>query len=145
MIRFKYRDQYDDEADAIARAESDVTPTGKTLTQQSFKDDADINVIMKRFGITDGAVPVPQPAEFYDRPTSDFGEGVSLREVLDVQRAAANHFNALPAQIRKKFDNKPQKMHDWIHDEANHEEAVRLGLLIKKPTPEPTPAPAPTQ
>jgi phage internal scaffolding protein len=36
---------------------------------------------------------------------------------------------ALPAQIRSRFDNDPAKLIDFLENEQNHDEAIKLGLV----------------
>jgi len=133
--RFSWRHQYDEGADKVNRVATDVENDEPTKTQQQFKDEVDLNVMMKRMGVTGKDMPAaPQDPRFYGDFTSTF----DFRDSLDKTREAADRFNALPAEIRRKFDNNPLYLHDWIMDTTNHEQAVELGLL-KKRTPEPPP------
>lgn len=96
-----------------------------TLAQQSFKDDADINVILERFNIT-GELPSssrePQYGDFLDSP-------VDYKQALDVVMSAQSSFNELPARLRSRFDNDPAKYVDFVMDDKNRDEAIELGLL----------------
>jgi hypothetical protein len=128
--RFTYRHQYDDTADAIERAATDITCLDESKTLQHFTPDADLNVIMKRYGMTDGSIP-PQAADpsYY----GDFRGAPDFRAALDRSRDALEKFSMLPAKIRNKFNNDPTELFEWVSDENNHEEAVQLGLLSKAP------------
>lgn len=122
-------------------------------TQQHFAKDADLNTIVKRYGITDGAIP---PAAADARYYGDFSDAFDFRDALDRTRDAVAKFNALPAELRRIFENDPAYLHEWVSDPANIEQAVELGLLSKaalgaanaKPSPSATdpktetPAPA---
>lgn len=108
-----------------------------SLTQQHFAKDADLNTIIKRYGITDGAIP---PAAADGRYYGDFSDAFDFRDVLDRTRDAIAKFNKLPAEIRAEFGNDPATLHDWIMNPDNAEEAVTMGLLAKTPTPN-TPPP----
>lgn len=44
---------------------------------------------------------------------------------------AQEKFDALPASIRKRFDNNPLNMVEFCKDPENHEEGVKLGLFNK--------------
>ena len=73
-----------------------------SLTQQQFKEDADINVIVKRFGLT-GELPddvrMPQSGDFTGIP--DF------HTALNLVRATQEEFMRVPAEIRGRFQNDP--------------------------------------
>lgn len=97
-----------------------------TLAQQSFKDDADINVILERFNITgeltSSSSIEPRYGDFLDSP-------VDYKQALDVVMAAQSTFNGLPAFLRTRFDNDAAKFVDFVSDERNRDEALELGLL----------------
>lgn len=89
--------------DAEANSNANVLDTGdESLTQQSFKDECDINVILKRFAVT-GEMPdnvrVPQYGEFE--------ESFDFMSSMNVIRAAEESFAAMPAAIRERFNNDP--------------------------------------
>lgn len=130
--RFKWRSAYDgtEEAEGLAAA---TTFEDESLTQQSFKDDADINVLVRRFGLDKQPLPVEATDPRY---YGDFTNVPDLRTALELVRDAENRFMDLPAQLRSKFDNNPAKLWHWINDPDNGHEAVRLGLL-RAPDPEP--------
>lgn len=108
-----------------------------SLTQQHFAKDADLNTIIKRYGITDGALP---PMALNPEYFGDFTDAVDFREHLDRVRNAETRFNALPADLRAQFGNDMIALHDWVSDPDNAEEAVKIGLLQKQSVaPPPTP------
>lgn len=112
-----------------------------SLTQQHFAKDADLNTIVKRFGIKDGAIP---PAASDHRYYGDFSDAFDFRDALDRTRDAVSKFNALPADLRAEFGNDPVFLHEWVSDPANTKEAVRLGLLSKAALGPANAAPAPS-
>lgn len=124
-----WRHQYDDVEDDIARANTRIVFNDPSLTQQHFAKDADLNTIVKRYGITDGAIP---PMALNPEYFGDYTDAGDFRDHLDKVRNALDRFNALPANIRSMFDNDPTEMHDWVMNPANTEEAVTLGLLQKQ-------------
>lgn len=105
--------------------------SGEVLTsraQQSFKEECDINEIVRRFGVT-GQLPenvrVPQSGDF---------TGISdYQSALNAVIAAEDAFMELPAIVRERFDNDPQSLLEFVSDVANRDEAVRLGLVNKPP------------
>ena len=139
--RFKWRQQYHIEDEVAHGDKTIVYNDDPSLTQQHFKDDVDINVMVKRFGIGDGAIP---PAALNPRHFGDFTDAVDFREALDRTRAAQEHFDALPADLRDRFRNDPVRLFNWINDPKNDDEAVALGLLKRQEPPAP-PAPTPPQ
>lgn len=124
----KWREQWDEEGDAIARSESDITPKGESLTQQSHAADADLNTIVARFGITDGTIP---PQALDPRYFAETDDTLDLRKSLEMARDAQARFEALPVAIRKQFGYDPAELYDFVSNPANAEEAVKLGLLHK--------------
>jgi len=96
---------------------------GKTI--QSSKDEADINTIVKRFGLT-GQLPqnvrVPLNADF----DGVFDFQTAMNTINDAQRA----FMAMPAEVRKRFGNDPGEFVDFVSDPKNQEEAVKLGIAL---------------
>lgn len=128
-----WRHQYDtkrdqEEGDACAYIEQH-----DSLTQQHFKDDADLNVIAQRFGLDKSPMPT---APFDPRMYGDFTNVPDLRTALDTVNDAKNRFMALPAKLRTRFDNDPAKLWDFVNDPENGAEAVRLGLLQSQPVAE---------
>lgn len=93
-------------------------------TKQSFAEESDINFIVNRFmktGEMPGNFAIPQHGDFTGLP--NFHEAMSL--VVDAQA----QFASLPASIRSRFGNSPGKLLDFLSDEVNRDEAVRLGLV----------------
>lgn len=115
--------------------ESDLVCLDPSLAQQSFKDDADINVLLERFKVT-GMMP-----QGVIMPTYGDFTGISdYRTAVDAIKKASDAFMELPANIRSRFDNDPQRFLEFCHDDKNRDEAVRLGL-VPPPKVEKEPAP----
>lgn len=107
-----------------------------SLTQQHQKEEADINVIVKRFGLT-GQLPQNVRMPQY----GDFTNIGSYQEALNSVMAAESAFMSMPADVRTRFDNDPEKFVAFCIDPANLEEAEKLGLTAPKKTPEAPTAP----
>lgn len=92
--------------------------------KQSFKDECDINNIMRRFNLT-GELPrgSGRPAFYGEVPDIDFQGAMQI-----VIKAEAD-FMSLPAQVRDRFANNPASLIEFLQDENNRDEAIRLGLL----------------
>lgn len=102
---------------------------------QSQKEEANINNIVRNFGIT-GQLPQGVKVPTY----GDF-EGVEdYREAIEAVRSAEAAFLAMPSDLRKRLDNDPQRFVEWCADVNNLEEMKKLGLAVAVPNPAPTEA-----
>lgn len=117
-----------------ASAESAFSSNQPSLTVQSQKEDADINVIVKRFGVT-GQLPATRLPPQY----GDFTGVADYRQALDIITAAGDSFMSLPAAVRATFDNDPAKFVDFAVDPKNIDKMVEWGLADK---PKPVNIPA---
>lgn len=123
-------------------------------TKQAFKDECDVNVIIKRFlktGIMD----------FANKNQPRYGDctGLEYTQAMQTVAAAKSLFMEMPPHLRARFDNEPAKFLDFVQNEKNRDEARELGLLKPEakrveaeatplapspaPAPQPAPAPAP--
>ena len=105
-----------------------VTCETPSRTQQSFKDECDINNIVKRYRETGVITHLASSEAFYD----DVSNVPDYQTALGVVMDAEEKFMQLPATVRKRFDNDPAQMLEFIQDDNNYEEAVSLGLLAKR-------------
>lgn len=100
---------------------------GESKTKQQFKTQCDVNHIIQQYDrggvITHGNAASPQ---YGVAPKIDYHSAMNI--VVEANAA----FEALPANVRKRFDNDPAKFMDVIHDEKYHDDMVELGLLIPK-------------
>lgn len=98
--------------------------TDPTLTQQQFKEQCDINNIIKHYTQT-GELPLSKKVgQFLDvSNVQDYHS--ALTTVFEAQKA----FDALPSNVRSRFENDPNQLIAFIEDDNNHEEALKLGLL----------------
>lgn len=95
-----------------------------SLTVQADTEDTDINVIVRRFGIT-GELPqnvrVPLSAEFVD--IMDYHS--ALNQVIAADKA----FMSMPAEIRTRFNHDPAELIKFVENPANRDEAIKLGIV----------------
>lgn len=97
----------------------------KSLAIQSQKDEADINTILDRFGIT-GELPVSRRVPL---AISDFSDGdVDYRTCVELVNAGKRSFDSLPAKVRAAFSNDPGAFVDFAVDPANIEQMRIWGL-----------------
>lgn len=113
-----------------------------TLTKQSFKADCDINNIVAKYRCTGLCNHINS-----DKPRWIDCVGVADYQVAcELIDSACAQFAALPAKIRARFDNNPEKMLAFCEDSKNFEEAVKLGIVappegaqkLPEKAPEPT-------
>lgn len=107
--------------------ESGLKCSDPSRAKQSFKDECDINTIVRRFGIT-GQLPVGVRMPTY----GDFTEVQDFQGAMNAIAQAREAFDQMPAHVRKRFDNDPQRFVEFCSDEGNREEAVKLGLVAPK-------------
>lgn len=117
------RTPYNYDLDAASN-ESGLHCEDATLTQQHFKDECDINNILRQFNIT-GLLPEAPLSPRYGDFTGIGDYHSALNQVI----AAEDEFMALPAQIRSRFDNDPAKLIDFLEKSENKDEAIKLGLV----------------
>mgnify|MGYP000662898326 FL=1 len=115
----------------------DHPDTGESMTRQAFAKETDVNEIMAKYTRT-GLI------DHINQNQPIFGEvpGVSFREALELVERAETEFMELPAIVRERFENDPEKYLTFFEDENNREEAVALGLL-EAPTPSSSSPPEP--
>ena len=117
------RTPYNYDRDAASN-ESGLACEEPSLTQQHFKDETDINNILRQFNIT-GLLPEAPLSPRY----GDFSDIGDYHSALNAVIAAEAEFEALPAQLRARFSNDPAQLIDFLSDENNRSEAEKLGLL----------------
>lgn len=99
-----------------------------SMTQQQFKDDCDVNVIMEKFLKTGTITHLRREPGAYlnllEMP--DYQE--SLQTVINAQ----NSFMELDADVRLRFENDPGKFLEWLGDPSKEQEHVAMGLRVPK-------------
>lgn len=108
-----------------------TVPEGASLTQKHQAHDTDINVIVKRFGVTG---QLPQRLNALN--LGAFDEIFDYQSAMNALVAADRAFMSIDADIRARFHNDPQKFHDFVLNKENEPELRKLGLwnaLVEKP------------
>lgn len=100
--------------------------SGESRTKQEFKDDADVNTIVRRFTETGEWPEAELPGQFADVTGMDF------REMLDMVNMANASFAALPAHVRKRFGNSPEEFVQFCSEPGNREELRKLGIAKER-------------
>jgi len=110
-----------------ASDESGLACEDASLAQQHFREECDINTIMHKFGQT-GILPESPLSPRY----GDFTGVSDYKTALERVIAADEEFMNLPADIRARFDNDAAKLIEFLDEDKNREEAVKLGLVEPK-------------
>lgn len=111
-----------------ASDEAAYVETMKSLTVQEQALDNDVNELMRIMKIT-GRMPEPSSVALYGM---DFSEVQSFQEMLHTVIAAQQSFETLPAEVRARFSNDPDRLLAFVADDGNMEEALKLGLLDRE-------------
>lgn len=112
-------------------------PGDVSLTKQQYKKECDINYLMKAYKKRGILPPMINREAMY-------ADVSAVGDYVDVQRAylrAEADFMSLPSAVRKRFDNTPGKLIEFLSNPANKDEAIELGLVSGPPV-EPPPVPA---
>ncbi len=91
-------------------------------TKQSFKDETDINKILKRAEKTGTISHLAK----YEGTYGDFADFDYFENLQKLTRGR-EIFDELPAEIRNEFKNSPGKFFDYVNDPGNVD---RLGKLL---------------
>lgn len=134
FIRTPYN--YDTDAASLAAGHRNDEPS---MTKQSFAEEADINTIVRKFGLT-GELP-PNGVRMPDY--GDFTDAVNdYQTALNAVIAADEAFMQLPAETRFRFGNDPQRLMEFLAKKENLDEARKLGLAVPAPPIPEEPKPA---
>lgn len=106
--------------------------TKPSRTKQSFRDECDINTIMKKYAATGLVSHVKK----YGGQYGDFTEFGDYQESLNIIIDAQSMFMSLPAKLRSRFSNDPAVFLDFVGNPSNRDEMVSLGLVKAVPVVE---------
>lgn len=98
--------------------------SGLSRVEKGHKKECDINLLVKRYNKTG---LMQQRLE-----NGLFGNFIDVEDYqsnLERMRDARNDFMTLPAAVRKRFKNDPGEIIDFVSDDNNKDEAIKLGLL----------------
>lgn len=118
-----FRSGFNYDCDAVSN-ETALSNFEPTLTVQSEAENCDINVILERFG--QGISPPVTTLPPYE---GEWTQTLSFTDAMNLVAHARESFMELSANIRARFHNNPQEMLDFIYDDSNYDEAIKLGLV----------------
>lgn len=102
--------------------------TDEGLVKQSFKDECDINVILKKYAKTGQLGHLIDGEPIF----GDFSNSLTYHEACDVVLNAETQFMSLDAELRAKFMNDPGQFLAFVEDPKNENELVSMGLAKKR-------------
>lgn len=105
-----------------------ITFDEPSMAQQHFKDECDVNNILRKYELTGLVTHVANGTPSY----GDFSSVLEFQQAQNILIEAQDAFEALPASLRKRFDNDPAVMLEFIENPDNREEAEKLGLVNKQ-------------
>lgn len=105
-----------------------------SLTQQQFQQEANINFIVKRWKKTG-----VDPRDHERVPlVGDLSTVPNFQQAQNQVRVVMELFEGLPAKVRERFQNSPEKMLAFVNDPSTQEEAIALGIAKRRPEPDKT-------
>lgn len=94
-------------------------------TQQQFKDECDVNNILRNYVSTGVLTHTSDKEIFFADVSAAPSDYYEARKLLNDSKVA---FDQLPSYVRERFDNNPYNVVKFLSDEKNYDEAVKLGL-----------------
>lgn len=112
---------------AYASAESALYCEEASRTKQQFKEECDINTIVRRFNLT-GELPSDVRAPQY----ADFEEAIDFHTAMNAIAMAHESFEQMPSDVRSRFNNDTGLFVDFCNDPKNVDEMIKMGLAVKR-------------
>ncbi|QXP08219.1 MAG: internal scaffolding protein [Arizlama microvirus] len=97
------------------------------IVQQRFKTDVNINHIVEKAKVQ-GRLPENRNKGFF----GDFSS-IDFNAMQNTVAQAREGFNLLPSKLRARFGNDPTQLINFVNDDENYEEAIKLGLVPPRP------------
>ena len=92
------------------------------ITEQHHTPECDVNTILATYMKTGILPPIDTNAKYGDMSDFDY-------QSMQNQIANANSlFEQLPENVRYKFGNEPHRFLNFVQDEKNYDELVKMGL-----------------
>jgi phage internal scaffolding protein len=105
-------------------------PENSPHTRQEFKAESDINTIMSQYARTGEMPKINELAPQF----LDVSQNMDFQTHMNYVREAQELFDALPSQVRNRFQNDPGAFIDFTSDENNRSELAKMGLLSTEAT-----------
>ena len=98
---------------------------GEGLTEQSHKNECDINIILDHYTRTGFMKHAKQNEGLYDDFTS-----ADFQRSMEVVANVKSLFEGLPSEVRKEFNQDPVNFLNYVQDPKNHESLAKRGILV---------------
>lgn len=98
-----------------------------SMTQQSFKNECDINRIVGQYKKHGVITHLNNSKENYGVAPSH-----SFHEAMNIVIQAQEMFDSLPSQLRKEFSNDPANFLEFVENPENYDDLIELGLVDKR-------------
>lgn len=108
-----------------------------SMTQQHFKDECEIDNILRKYETTGFLVDPLTP-----RRQAQFGDFSEVQDFQTAQNKVAEvteYFDSLPASIRSRFGNRVSEFLSFVTDETNRKACEELGIFIPEGVSESSP------
>lgn len=105
----------------------------KSLAQQQFKDECDINTIMNKY-IQKGILP--DNLKTVQGMYGDFSNLEGFQEAMQIVQNAQYAFESLDMKTRERFKHNPEEFVAFCSNPANQEEIYKMGLAERPPKEE---------
>lgn len=112
LIRPFWKTPYNHDTDEVSKATAIHYPEEVTRTDQSFKDESNINTIMNRIRLGMNEIPPVLPEHFGD--ATAIPDGTEMRRIVAENNAT---FYLLDPAIRARFQNDPGM---WVETVREH-------------------------
>lgn len=97
-------------------------------TKQSFKDECDINNILKKFRLDEIIEAQKHSPDLYQ----DVSDVAEFHEAQNVIVRAKEQFEALPSYVRETFRNDPALFLEFASEPKNIDAMGEMGLAVKR-------------
>lgn len=124
-----FRSRFDGQQKEVSRS-TGVVMRSRGVTKQSFRDECDINNIMKKF-------EKGQMVNHVNKHRGSYGDFdvVDYQSAMNTIISAQESFASLPAKVRARFNNDPAGFLEFVGNPDNRDEMVKLGLIVGEKAP----------
>lgn len=122
FVRSAYNYDVDAASDLVG-----LTCEDPSLAQQQFREETDINTIVRNF-LKTGVLPDTVKMPSY----GDFTGPSEYKAALDFVLAAEDVFMSLPADVRREFNDDPGEYASAPYSDEGVEKLIKLGLVSKQ-------------